>query len=265
MEADGGQSAGIHVLQSAADGSAVAGLADADGHALSLEQLENRFAGVKKALDEKNADVHDKEELLRHYRAAMGKCSTAIARRHFTMEELAAKEAQGEAVPNPDDALRALEQEREQAVQQEKAAAEELEAQNALMNRLQGSIAHGKSQIEEKYGAFEAFDCDNPEQFIVQHKNYKDSIAGQIKELEKEQKRQTEKMQDFLVMEKDLSRIVAKAGIEVPEASETENADTMAGQPEDTDINVADFRAMKRYRKNLKSCVRLRCASWKNF
>lgn len=29
-------------------------------------------------------------------------------------------------------------------------------------------------------------------------------------------------MQDFLVMEKDLSRIVAKAGIEVPEASETE-------------------------------------------
>lgn len=53
------------------------------------------------------------------------------------------------------------------------------------MNRLQGSIAHGKSQIEEKYGAFEAFDCDNPEQFIVQHKNYKDSIAGQIKELEK--------------------------------------------------------------------------------
>lgn len=129
--------------------------------------------------------MHDKEELLRHYRAAMGKCSTAIARRHFTMEELAAKEAQGEAVPNPDDALCALEQECEQAVQQEKAAAEELEAQNALMNRLQGSIAHGKSQIEEKYGAFEAFDCDNPEQFIVQHKNYKDSIAGQIKELEK--------------------------------------------------------------------------------
>ena len=148
-------------------------------------------------MDEKNADVHDKEELLRHYRAAMGKCSTAIARRHFTMEELAAKEAQGEAVPNPDDALRALEQEREQAVQQEKAAAEELEAQNALMNRLQGSIAHGKSQIEEKYGAFEAFDCDNPEQFIVQHKNYKDSIAGQIKELEKEQKRQTEKNAGF--------------------------------------------------------------------
>ncbi len=265
VEADGGQSAGIHVLQSAADGSAVAGLADADGHALSLEQLENRFAGVKKALDEKNADVHDKEELLRHYRAAMGKCSTAIARRHFTMEELAAKEAQGEAVPNPDDALRALEQEREQAVQQEKAAAEELEAQNALMNRLQGSIAHGKSQIEEKYGAFEAFDCDNPEQFIVQHKNYKDSIAGQIKELEKEQKRQTEKMQDFLVMEKDLSRIVAKAGIEVPEASETENADTMAGQPEDTDINVADFSGYETVQKEFEKLCALEVRKLEEF
>ena len=265
VEADGGQSAGIHVLQSAADGSAVAGLADADGHALSLEQLENRFAGVKKALDEKNADVHDKEELLRHYRAAMGKCSTAIARRHFTMEELAAKEAQGEAVPNPDDALRALEQEREQAVQQEKAAAEELEAQNALMNRLQGSIAHGKSQIEEKYGAFEAFDCDNPEQFIVQHKNYKDSIAGQNKELEKALKRQTEKMQDFLVMEKDLSRIVAKAGIEVPEASETENADTMAGQPEDTDINVADFSGYETVQKEFEKLCALEVRKLEEF
>ena len=216
-------------------------------------------------MDEKNADVHDKEELLRHYRAAMGKCSTAIARRHFTMEELAAKEAQGEAVPNPDDALRALEQEREQAVQQEKAAAEELEAQNALMNRLQGSIAHGKSQIEEKYGAFEAFDCDNPEQFIVQHKNYKDSIAGQIKELEKEQKRQTEKMQDFLVMEKDLSRIVAKAGIEVPEASETENADTMAGQPEDTDINVADFSGYETVQKEFEKLCALEVRKLEEF
>ncbi len=56
VEADGGQSAGIHVLQSAADGSAVAGLADADGHALSLEQLENRFAGVKRHWM-KNADA----------------------------------------------------------------------------------------------------------------------------------------------------------------------------------------------------------------
>lgn len=129
--------------------------------------------------------MHDKEELLRHYRAAMGKCSTAIARRHFTMEELAAKEAQGEAVPNPDDALRALEQEREQAVQQEKAAAEELEAQNALMNRLQGSIAHGKSQIEEKYGAFEAFDCDNPEQFIVQHKIIRTALQDRSKNWKK--------------------------------------------------------------------------------
>ena len=98
-----------------------------------------------------------------------------------------------------------------------------------------------RARLKKSTVLLKRFDCDNPEQFIVQHKNYKDSIAGQIKELEKEQKRQTEKMQDFLVMEKDLSRIVAKAGIEVPEASETENADTMAGQPEDTDINVADF------------------------
>lgn len=99
MEADGGQSAEIHVLQSAADGSAVAGLADADGHALSLEQLENRFAGVKKALDEKNADVHDKEELLRHYRAAMGKCSTGNCTPPFYNGRTCGKRGTGRSCP----------------------------------------------------------------------------------------------------------------------------------------------------------------------
>jgi len=112
VEADGGQSAGIHVLQSAADGSAVAGLADADGHALSLEQLENRVAGGSSA--------------------AAFSCCTACSR----------------------------------------------------------SCSSARS-------ASSGFGTASP--------------------------------------------CVAKAGIEVPEASETENADTMAGQPEDTDINVADF------------------------
>ena len=59
-------------------------------------------------------------------------------------------------------------------------------------------------------------------------------------------------------MEKDLSRIVAKAGIEVPEASETENADTMAGQLEDTDINVADFSGYETVQKEFeKLCAEI--------
>jgi len=168
------------------------------------------------------------------------------------MEELAAKEAQGEAVPNPDDALRALEQEREQAVQQEKAAAEELEAQNALMEPSAGKYCTRKrARLKKSTVLLKRLTVITRSSSLYSIKHYKDSIAGQIKELEKEQKRQTEKMQDFLVMEKDLSRIVAKAGIEVPEASETENADTMAGQPEDTDINVADFSGYETVQKRI--------------
>ena len=66
-------------------------------------------------------------------------------------------------------------------------------------------------------------------------------------------------------MEKDLSRIVAKAGIEVPEASETENADTMAGQPEDTDINVADFSGYETVQKEFEKLCALEVRKLEEF
>lgn len=46
----------------------------------------------------------------------------------------------------------------------------ELEASRTLMNRIEGSIEHAVRQIEDKYGCFRQVDCDNPAEFIRQHK-----------------------------------------------------------------------------------------------
>ena len=43
---------------------------------------------------------------------------------------------------------------------------------------IEGSIAHAKSQIEEKYGRYEEFECDNPEKFA-------DDMSVAVAELEK--------------------------------------------------------------------------------
>ena len=58
------------------------------------------------------------------------------------------------------------------------AGSRETEAKEALLNRLEGSIAHAKSQIEEKYGRYEEFECDNPEKFA-------DDMSVAVAELEK--------------------------------------------------------------------------------
>ena len=51
----------------------------------------------------------------------------------------------------------------------------------------------------------------------------------------------------------------------MPEASVTENADTMAGQPEDTDINVADFSGYETVQKEFEKLCALEVRKLEEF
>lgn len=176
----------------------------------------------------------DKEELLKQYRTAMEKCEKAVLRRHFTIEALAVYAAKNALPESSQEAMHRIEDELLQIQQQMGAVSGELEAQNALMNRLQGSIAHGIGQVEEKYGSFEMFDCDNPEQFIAQHRQLKERIAQDIAQMQKQAAQQAGQVRDFLVMEKDLTRIVEKTGMQVPEHIQEE----LVKEPDLTDYEA---------------------------
>lgn len=208
-----------------------------DRQPLDRGVLESRFAGLKMVLDEKNADISDKEALLKQYRLAMEKCKKAIIERAFSLETIAGKVRENDIGEISTEALQHLKEEITKTEQQIRHTGEELEAQNALMNRLQGSIAHGISQMQERYGDFEAFACDNPEQFIVQHKQQIHSIAQDMERLKKEAGSAAKQMQDFIVMEKDLSRIVEKTGMQVPEHIEGELS---------VDVDLTDYEAVQK-------------------
>ena len=87
------------------------------------------------------------------------------------------------------------------------AGSRETEAKEALLNRLEGSIAHAKSQIEEKYGRYEEFECDNPEKFA-------DDMSVAVAELEKNiekyaqlRKHMSDELKEIQLIRKDLERI----------------------------------------------------------
>lgn len=232
-----------------------------DGQPLDRETLESRFAGLKMALDEKNADMSDKEALLKQYRLAMEKCKKAIIDRAFSLEKVAMRVQANDTGEISPEALQRLKEEITKTEQQIRHIREELEAQNALMNRLQGSIAHGISQLQDRYGHFEAFVCDNPEQFILQHKQQINRLTEDIGRVKKEAGSAAKQMQDFIVMEKDLSRIVEKTGMQVPEhiegavSAEADLTGYEAVQKEFDKLCRLEFRKLEEFTKKKESLM----------
>jgi hypothetical protein len=200
---------------------------------LSADNLESRFIGLKAVLDGETADVSDKERLKSHYYMSKEKCRKTIEYRGTSFEEIAEDIAQGKLKVSDNEELLAVKQ---QLLQIEKLISQlqvELDAQNALMNRLEGSISHGISQIEDKFGVYQEFDCDNPESFITQHKELTKKLSEDIKELEVRIFREQKAAKDIFVMEKDLERIVKNAGMQIPE---TEICLPELASPADVDI-----------------------------
>ena len=81
----------------------------------------------------------------------------------------------------------------------------QLDSQNALMNRLEGSIAHGVRQIEEKFGTFETFECDNIDNYIDRHKEYIKELNIKASYIKKKLKLAEKQMRKLSVIEKTLS------------------------------------------------------------
>ena len=145
---------------------------------INPNELIAKITGLKDILSNKNSDVSDKENLRKHLKASIDKCVEAIEYRGHTLEELKAMYEAGTISVSDRAKLMGLNNELHEYQKEYDAGSRETEAKEALLNRLEGSIAHAKSQIEEKYGRYEEFECDNPEKFA-------DDMSVAVAELEK--------------------------------------------------------------------------------
>lgn len=226
--------------------------------AMNSDELESRFLGLKGVLTQENADFSDKEKLMNHYRLSMDKCIQAIEYRGNEFADVESKVKNGGVVQCDSAQRLKLKQQIDGQKAELAVTEEELEAQNALMNRLEGSIAHGINQLEEKFGAYEPFACDNPEIFMKQHKELVKKLAANIKNQESTIKSQTAAHKNTQVCMMDLERIIQDAGMEIPEHINPEEIKDITAdiskytetQKEYSSILKLEFKKADEFRKN---------------
>ena len=197
---------------------------DDDTYRLDKDEIESRFTGLKTALSQKNSDFADKQALMNHLSASMNKCRDAIEYRGYTFDDIKAKYEVGEIMAAGSQQLRNAKDALNNLVKSSDSVREELESQEALLNRLEGSIAHGINQIENNYGSFNEFPCDDPDEFLTQHKVLIKKLEDNTKVQEKTRRQMSDSLKDILVCRKDLERIVSDAGMHVPEEFRPEDA-----------------------------------------
>lgn len=217
--------------------------------------IESHFLGLKSVLDKETADISDKEILVATYQSSMEKCLHAITYRGFHLDEIKEMYAENTITPcRPEELLEM--KKRMNAIEREMEEQDrELDSQSALMNRIQGSIEHGHSQIIEKYGSFDAFELDNPDAYIEQHKAQYEKLRAGRKELQADIKEADKKVKEILVVERDLERIVRNAGLTVPNADVEESTSmTETAQTQQRSyIDISDYeKVQKEFEKLLK-------------
>ena len=120
---------------------------DDDTYRLDKDEIESRFTGLKTALSQKNSDFADKQALMNHLSASMNKCRDAIEYRGYTFDDIKAKYEVGEIMAAGSQQLRNAKDALNNLVKSSDSVREELESQEALLNRLEGSIAHGINPV----------------------------------------------------------------------------------------------------------------------
>lgn len=186
---------------------------------ISYEELLVRFNGLLSALHGESGDVTDKKTLIQAYEENITKAVREIQKRGFTVEELAQKTTvAGESSRLQDrlseirETLRGLRQENE--------------AQNAQLNRMEGSLSHAVGVIEEKYGEVVFFDCENTAKFISEHTAARKALRESITEYDKEEKKINRYLTDVSVIQRDIERMLKNAGVVVPVNITTQEAVT---------------------------------------
>lgn len=180
----------------------------------SEEELESRFFALKTIVEKDTKDITDKEKLRTHFEASMEKCLRAIAYRQMTIEEVADALSKDAMMDTDDDELMSIKEKLSVYDRKLSDADRRLESQSALYNRLDGSIAHGIHQIEEKYGSYEELECANPTSFKEQHRALIAKLSDNGKRLEEKQKSMQKDFAELRIMTRDMERIIRNSGID---------------------------------------------------
>ena len=183
----------------------------------NIREITGRFAGLKDILMNKNADLTDKEALKSHLEASMKKCIDSIIYRGEEPEKLKELYLQGKISVSSQEKLHEISDELTELNKQYNDSDRELGMQEAMLNRLEGSVSYAISQIEERYGTYEEFECDDPDSYVKNNTVITRELEDGIKKEAAAGKKLENELKDIQVCRKDIERIMSGAGINIPD------------------------------------------------
>ena len=184
----------------------------------SEQDLESRFAALRSIIEQDTSDITDKEKLKNHLAASMDKCCRMIEYRRMSVDDVRKALDDDSMADSSNDALMSIRDRLAEYDGQIASITQTIESQSALYNRLDGSIAHGIYQIEEKYGSYEEFECANTAAFKEQHTALVAKMRENKARLSDRQKETVKQHTKLEVMIKDMERIIRAAGIDEADA-----------------------------------------------
>lgn len=187
----------------------------------SEQDLESRFAALRSIIEQDTSDITDKEKLKNHLAASMDKCCRMIEYRRMSVDDVRKALDDDSMADSSNDALMSIRDRLAEYDGQIASITQTIESQSALYNRLDGSIAHGIYQIEEKYGSYEEFECANTAAFKEQHTALVAKMRENKARLSDRQKETVKQHTKLEVMIKDMERIIRAAGIDEADADVT--------------------------------------------
>ena len=190
---------------------------------LDYDGLEIQFDACKEAYMTSNLDVVNKKQLAENYYKQMERLTNSLEYRNANMEELQKNYNSQKLEKTSLEYLKERQQEIEKVrvlVQQKKSNLSESEK---LANIKFGSVAHGKTFIEEKYGSFQPLSYQGEElrHYIAQFEEKKKQLLKKIQEVSAEHKN-TQK--DAAVLEnisEDMVYMMKTVGIDCTKDSGT--------------------------------------------
>lgn len=192
---------------------------------LTEAEQESRLKGLIRALESEATDISDKQKLVENYDIAMEKSLQAIDYKGLFVDDIKAKYESLEFTETSKDELKALKKQIEQIKTKLDGLAVNISRLRSRKDRLEGAINHGKSAMEEKYGQYIAAEIPNGdfEAYIEEKKLQSAAVGGELEKVKLELSTMQKNEGRFGVLEKDLQKVIDRAGINVSAYEAGEN------------------------------------------
>ena len=210
----------------------------------SESELDAKAGALRKMLMEQGGELADKERLLKSYELNMKKSLDNLRFHGMTLEEAADAKESGLLRDAGVEERLSVKRKIDELDAEIAKVDETANAEQAQKNRIEGSMWHARKLYEEKYGEYVREEITNPTGYILAGRQTLSEITAKILEIVKDVKALEEDNKDILVMEKDLERIVRKAGLEVPE-----NLNDLSA--EDVVLSVEKYETAQKKYENL--------------